>query len=274
MIEKLNQYLFKKVNSSYSQEELTILVNKLYQQQKSRQDHDGFLIEDDFKSFVNNFTSNLSEDQRRDFENLSLPRKGLFNTLFYSISSLHQLVNKNKKTDEGKVFLVRFHILNEIQKELFKISLDKTKLELFKFSQTDIAKEFEVDKKTLAKWLELIGLKEKYIGRKQLSFNEYSEIFRKLFTESNEDFDLKNKFDEYNIRLEDKKTLSKKDIIRLGFFIDKSPNGIDYERADEIIGYNNEFNFYSEHDKYPYSIAIKLINYLKEKNEQTKHKSI
>jgi len=263
MIEKLNQFLFKKVNSSYSKEELTILVNKLYQLQKSKPEHISYLIEDDFKSFANNFMSNLTEEQKSDFEKLSIPRNGLFNSLFHSISGFYQLVNKNKKSEEGKFFLVRFHILSEIQKELYKISLGKTKLDVFKFSQTDIANEFEIDKKTLSKWMELLDLKEKYFGRKQLNFVEYNEIFKKLFTESDEDFDLKNKFATYSIRFEEKKTLSKKDIIRLGFQLIDTPKTIDYDRAKEIIQENKDFDFYPEIDKYPYTIAIKLINYLK-----------
>ncbi|MCU0350929.1 MAG: hypothetical protein MUF43_08910 [Flavobacterium sp.] len=263
MIEKLNQFLFSKVNSSYSQEELTILVNKLYQQQKSKPEHLSYLIEGDFKSFANNFMSNLTEEQKSDFEKLSIPRKGFFNSLFHSITSLYQLVNKNKKTEQGKVFLVRFHILNEIHKELINTIQDKGKLEVFKFSQADIANEFGVDIKTYSKWLELVDLKEKYFGRRQLSFYEYKEIFRKLFTESDEDFDLKNKFEEYTIRLEEKKTLSKKDIIRLGFELIDNPKVADYERAQEIIQENDDFDFYHTIDKYPYAIAIKIINYLK-----------
>ena len=36
MIDKLNQFLFSKVNSSNSQEELTILYNTLYLQHKEK----------------------------------------------------------------------------------------------------------------------------------------------------------------------------------------------------------------------------------------------
>lgn len=264
MIEKLNQFLFSKVNSSYSQEELTILVNKLYQHQKSKPEHISYLIEDDFKSFAINFIKNLTDEQKDDFEKLSIPRKGLFNSLFHSITGLYQLVNKNKKTEQGKVFLVRFHILNEIHKELITTMQDKGKLEIFKFSQTDIANEFEVDKKTLDKWLYLVNLKDIFFGRRQLSFNEYSEIFKKLFVESDEDFDLKNKFNDYHVRFQETKTLSKKDIIRLGFQLIDTPKSKDYDRAYEIIQENKDFDFYPEIDKYPYAIAIKLIKYLKE----------
>ena len=103
-----------------------------------------------------------------------------------------------------------------------------------------------------------------FFGRRQLSFNEYSEIFKKLFVESDEDFDFKNKFDDYHVRFQETKTLSKKDIIRLGFQLIDSPKTKDYDRAYEIIQENKDFDFYPEIDKYPYAIAIKLIKYLKE----------
>jgi hypothetical protein len=266
MIEKLNHFLFTKVNSSYTQEELTILLNTLYHQHKLKKGNKKYLIEDDFKTFATNFLYNLTEEQKTDFEKLSNPRKGLFNTLFYAISVFYELVKKNKRTEEGKVFLVRFYILSEIKKKLFRISFRKTKLNAFKLSQTDIANDFEVDIKTYSKWLELVDLKEKYFGRRQLRFDEYNEIFRKLFTESEEDFDVKNKFEEYKIRLEEKKTLLKKDIIRLGFELIDNPKVADYERAQEIIQENKDFDFYHSMDKYPYAIAIKIINYLKSKS--------
>lgn len=271
MIEKINHFLFTKVNSSFKKEELTILVNKLYLEHKSKKGHETYLIEDNFETFANNFISNLTEEQKSDFEKLSNPRKGVFNAIFHSIIGFYQLVNKNKRTEEGKVFLVRFHILSEIQKELYTISLDKSKLEAFKFSKTDIANDFEIDKKTLSKWLQLVNLDKKYVGRKQLRFDEYSEIFRKLFLESEENFDLKNKFEEYNIRFKEMKTLSKKDIIRVGFALSESPKIKDYEKAQEIFQEHNDFDFYQNNDKYPYSIAVKLINYLNANNEQTKH---
>lgn len=263
MIEKFNQFLFQKVNSSHSQEELAILANKLYLQYKFKEGHDQYLIEDDFKSFANNFFRNLTEEQKTDFEKLSKSKKSLFHLLFHSINGLDQIVNKQKTAKEGNEFLIRYHILSEIQKELFITSSSKTKLETFKLSLAEIANEFEIDKKTLSKWLDLIDLKDKYFGRKQLSFNKYNEIFRKLFLESDEDFDLKNKFEEYNIRLEEKKTLSKKDIIRLGFGLTENPKVVDYERAQEIIQENRNYDFYSTIDKYPYAIAIKIVNYLK-----------
>lgn len=213
--------------------------------------------------------SNLTEDQNNDFEKLSTPKKGLFNILLHAISSDYQLVNKNKKSEEGKVFLVRFHILNEIHKELINTTQGKDKLEAFKFSKTDMANEFEIDKKTLNKWLELLNLNSKYFknNKRLISFNEYNEIFKKLFTESEEDFDLKNKFEDYYIRFEEKKTLSKKDIVRLGFNLIDSPKTKDYDRAKEIIQENKDFDFYQEIDKYPYAIAIKLINYLNQNHE-------
>jgi hypothetical protein len=263
MIEKLNHFLFTKVNSSYTQEELTILLNTLYFEHKSKKGHEIYLIEDNFETFANNFICNLTEEQKSDFEKLYNPEIGLFHALMESTNDLDQLVKKYQNTEEGVFFLFRFHIINEIQFELLTIVLGKDKLEVFKFSQTDVANEFQIDKKTLSKWLELVDLKEKYFGRKQLSFNEYNEIFRKLFLESEEDFDVKNKFQEYKIRLEEKKTLSKKDIIRLGFELIDNPKVADYERAQEIIQENKDFDFYHSMDKYPYAIAIKIINYLK-----------
>jgi hypothetical protein len=262
MIEKINHFLFTKVNSSFKKEELTILVNKLYLEHKSKKGHETYLIEDNFETFANNFISNLTEEQKSDFEKLYNPEIGLFHALMESTNDLDQLVKKYQNTEEGVFFLFRFHLLSEIQKELFS----KTKLGTFKFSQTDVANEFQIDKKTLSKWLELVDLKEKYFGRKQLRFEEYNEIFRKLFTESEEDFDVKNKFQEYKIRLEEKKTLSKKDIIRLGFELIDNPKVADYERAQEIIQENKDFDFYHSMDKYPYAIAIKIINYLKSKS--------
>lgn len=263
MIDKLNQFLFSKVNSSYSQEELTILYNTLYLQHKEKKGNKKFLIEDDFKTFATNFHDNLTEEQKNDFKNIAVPKKGLFKTLFDGIVWFQLIEKKYKTTEEGQTFYERFKILSEIQKEIFKISFSKNKQEVFKFSQTDIANEFGVDIKTYSKWLELVDLKEKYFGRRQLSFYEYKEIFRKLFTESDEDFNLKNKFEEYTIRLEEKKTLSKKDIIRLGFELIDNPKVADYERAQEIIQDNDDFDFYHTIDKYPYAIAIKIINYLK-----------
>ncbi|MGV7105770.1 hypothetical protein [Flavobacterium sp. U410] len=263
MIEKLNRFLFSKVNSSYSQDELTILYNQFYSRYKLNKDCKQYLIGDNFKSFASNFVTDLTEEQKNDFEKISAPRKGFFSTLFNATFFFKRLVNKNKKTKEGKVFLIRFHILNEIQKEVFCTVANEESFNKLNFSKTDIANEFEVDKKTLNKWLELLKLKHKYSERKQLNFLEYNDIFKKLFVESDEDFDLKNKFEEYNIRLEEKKKLSKTNIIRLGFGLTEPPKIKDYEKAQEIIEENKDFYFYPNHDKYPYSIAIKLINYLK-----------
>ena len=131
-----------------------------------------------------------------------------------------------------------------------------------KFSQTDIAKEFEIDNDTLSKWFELIYGKNIYFGRKQITLGEYLQIFRDFFLESNEDFNLDENIEKFRSRVLVGKTYTKREIIDFGFELEDEPKNIHFLEASMVL--NKKYSFYDKYDKYPYRIAIQLINFLKE----------
>ena len=99
-------------------------------------------------------------------------------------------------------------------------------------------------------------------GKHCLIFNSLSLIFKDLFLEPDEDFNLDENIEKFSKRVLIGKTYTKREIIDFGFELDEEPKNIHFLEASKIL--NKQFAFYEKYDKYPYSIAIQMINSLKE----------
>lgn len=120
---------------------------------------------------------------------------------------------------------------------------------LIYFTKEEISNEFGVDKKTLGKWLDAVGMGEKYFGRKKLNILEYVEIFSALFLASSEQkLDLNKHFEYYFSRL-NQMAYKKEDLVQL--------TGSDYktlrENSEKSIPAYNELNIF------PYHIAMAIM---------------
>lgn len=256
MHDKFLKY-FNNIKSNLSKEDL----NEFYFLQKRDPNVTNYLLEDNYLSFCENFFKNLSDQQKKDFEELVQFNNGASGLIVFS-DNFTSIFEKYKHSENGIAFLVRLYVFSEIESNIYKSTLSKELLlKKVKFSQTEIAKEFEVDNDTLSKWFELIYGNNIYFGRKQITLEEYLMVFKDLFLEPNEDFNLDENFDKFRRRVLVGKTYTKKDIIDFGFELDEEPKNNHFLEASKIL--NEKFSFYDRYDKYPYSIAIQLINFLK-----------
>lgn len=136
------------------------------------------------------------------------------------------------------------------------------------FSQNFIAKEWEVDNDTLSKWFEIQYGKNIFANRKRLRLSEYLAIFKDLFileehkTDGMSDHAIKPEdMDFYNSLAIKGKTYSKRDIIEECFDPAEQLSTHQYEQAKIVL--EQKFPFYSHINKYPVSIAFRMINELK-----------
>ncbi len=257
MHDKFLKY-FNNIKSNLSKEDL----NEYYFQQKRDANVTNYLLEDNYLSFCENFFKNLSDQQRKDFEELVQFNNGASGLIVFS-DNFTSIFEKYKHSENGIAFLVRLYVFSEIESNIYKSALIKELLlKKVKFSQTEIAKEFEVDNDTLSKWFELIYVTNIYFGRRQITLGEYLQIFKDLFLEPDEDFNLNENIEKFSKRVLIGKTFTKSEIIDFGFDLNEEPKNNHFLEASKIL--NKKFTFYDNYDKYPYSIAIQLINFLKE----------
>ncbi|PTT68618.1 MULTISPECIES: hypothetical protein [unclassified Chryseobacterium] len=242
----------------------------------------GFINEPDFKTFLNSLQSQLAEiedsivvDPKTE---LSLT---LFNTLSDIIVYFPLLIDFIKKNNHPEILqlFIRISILIEIHQKTVasikgrKLLLRKEELQLYMekkilFSQSEIAREWEIDKETLSKWLTMIYGENPYKGRKKLSFSEYIGIYKDLFKgkshhENAQDYFLtEENIDAYSSVVFKGKTYTKQEMIELGFSLDDEPSPRQYSEARKIL--LKKFPGYDAVNKYPVSIAQMMINLLKE----------
>ncbi|PWN58128.1 hypothetical protein [Chryseobacterium viscerum] len=137
-----------------------------------------------------------------------------------------------------------------------------------RFSQSFIAKEWEVDNDTLSKWFEIQYGTNIFANRKKIKLSEYISIFKDLFileehmTDSTSGHLIEaDLMDFYNSLALKGKTYSKKDIIEECFNPEEKLSTHQYEQAR--IALEKRFSFYSHVNKYPVSIAFQMISELK-----------
>ncbi|MCF2221049.1 hypothetical protein H9Q08_17320 [Chryseobacterium sp. PS-8] len=242
----------------------------------------GFIKEPDFKTFLTSLQSQFSE-----FEDVLVvdpkmkPDLAMFNTLsdiilYYPL--LIDLIIKNNQPEILQLF-IRIFILLEIHLKtvtsikgrkllLYNDELSRYMENKILFSQSEIAREWEIDNNTLSKWLIMIYGKNPYRGRKKLSFSEYISIYKDLFKgksdhENPQDYFLtEENIDAYSSIVFKGKTYTKQEIIEFGFSLDDEPSPRQYSEARKIL--LKKFPDYDTVNKYPVSIANIMISVLQE----------
>ncbi|MCH3885688.1 hypothetical protein [Tenacibaculum aquimarinum] len=150
-----------------------------------------------------------------------------------------------RKLREHDILKMVSHQL-QIPKE--KLIEEQLKINFFFTSKTNICKEFGVNKRTLNKWLEIVGLGSRFKGRKKLNFKEYEEIFTALFTSEYEDLNINDNLQAYKERIKRGLKFSKSKIATL--------TESDYKVQKENL---KKFEYYHFTDVFPYSIATLLV---------------
>lgn len=173
-----------------------------------------------------------------------------------------------------KIFIVqRVHLFTVISIQNKKLTILKVDVLAFlekkmQFSQAEIANEWGIDKDTLSKWFTIYYETNIFFGRKKINLSEYCKIYNDFFIldedkKSNENsymIDI-DKIDFYNSLALKGKTYSKNDIIEECFNPENQLSPRQYEEARKIL--LAKFSYYSEVDKFPTSIAFRLINHLR-----------
>lgn len=153
----------------------------------------------------------------------------------------------------------------DLEKYYIKDTLSKAKI-----SQSAIAKEWGIDSDTLSKWFKILFGDNVFKGRKKITFEEYKDIYRRFFYKEIDDNLLKEGVIIDSVDMDKLislvtfkgNTFSKKDIIELGFDLEREPTTKDYNRAKLIL--SKEFEYYNQLNKFPNSLACQLIACLKE----------
>ena len=116
-------------------------------------------------------------------------------------------------------------------------------------SKSKISDEFGVDKRTLNKWLEVVGLSEKFKGKRKIYLKEYMEIYSALFISKNENFNISKNLILYQKRLIKGMSFNKSDLASL--------TSSDSKTLKDNLKKNE---FYSFLDVFPYSICQNLVD--------------
>jgi hypothetical protein len=115
-------------------------------------------------------------------------------------------------------------------------------------SKSKISDEFEVDKRTLNKWLEIVGLSEKFKGKRKIYLKDYMEIYSTLFLSKSENFNISKNLILYQKRLIEGMSFNKSKLASLACSDSKT-------LKDNL----KKNKFYSFLDVFPYSIAKNLV---------------
>lgn len=229
----------------------------------------------DFKIDITTVFSNLkSQDVKTNVE-ISTPINNL-SSIMELTDDIRLLFNNNPEhfLTFMKIFLLqKIHLLTVISLQSKKLTYTKTDVLNFlenkiQFSQTAIANEWDIDNDTLSKWFLAFYGENVFEGRKRINLSEYLKIFSDFFLIENDEkretleyMIPEDQLDFYNSVAIKGKTYSKKDIIEECFNPDENPSPRQYAEAKKIL--SSKFNYYSELNKFPPSIAFKLIDELK-----------
>ena len=263
MISKLLDHL-NSICNKLPENKAKLLTDTIFIKYKNQVEFSNYLIEGSFSEFIENYIQEFPNMLEGKLHNFQLSNFKGISGLIRETSALVNIFEGTLIAEKDKRIIARLYVLTLIQKDFFNSIISNEELLIkVKFSQSDIAKEFKVDNDTLSKWFEIIYGKNIYYGRKKISLEDYLKIFNDLFLESNEVFDVKNRLRAFLNREENGKSYSKKDVIEFGFDLDKEPTSLDYSEAKNIL--LKDFPFYEKNEKFPYSIALKMINFLKQK---------
>ena len=236
-----------------------------------------YLTETTYTTFYTNLFEK-NKDALEVFKSLKTTFQNA-NSLTEIIQSAYVLENKKvleKKLYHDEMLLVRCYLFYEIHNPAFfatclnlktmsDFTMDDVKKHISKtitYSKQEIASEFDIDKKTLNKWLYLIYGYDKFKDRKKINFLEYLEIFNAFFlTEQEEKLDLNTNLETLMSRLVTGSTYKKKEIIELGIDSKEEIDRSKYNIAHMAI--QRKYSYFKKYDKYPVSIANKMIEDLK-----------
>lgn len=227
---------------------------------------------------------------------LNILRDGTLNNLVFSgrvdmgyYNSISTVSQVFEAYDDAKSFILKnrdyyplFIKLFVLQKIIFLVALSMQNKKMtylendivgfldkkIQFSQASIAKEWDIDNDTLSKWFVIQYGNNIYAGRKKIKFSEYLGIFRDFFildthkSVANPEKELGcDDLDFYNLLAIKGKTYTKKDILEECFNPENELSPRDYEQAKIILG--KKFPFYANLNKFPASLAFRLIAELK-----------
>lgn len=174
-----------------------------------------------------------------------------------------------------KIFVLQnVHIFTVISIQNKKLTFSKEDVLAFlgkkiQFSQSEIAKEWGIDNDTLSKWFKIQYETNVFFGRKKINLSEYLKIYNDFFvldedkrSDESEYMINNEQIDFYNSLALKGKTYSKNDIIEECFNPENHPSPRQYDEARKIL--LAKFSYYSDVDKFPTSIAFRLINHLRD----------
>lgn len=188
--------------------------------------------------------NNLSENIL-SIDNFEKNRE-LLESKIENIETLTAFLNNDKKITQlflESIFGYAIDIENK------KLLSNQLKYNVY-YSKQDIAKEFNIDKKTLNNWVVMIFGKDQYYKRKKISIYEYNDIFQKVFFVKDEGFNNMNPTQIEN-RLLKGLSYSKIDIVELA--------DSNYQTIDSNLSDINKI-YYKKYNKFPYSIAKSMLN--------------
>lgn len=202
-----------------------------------------------------------------------------FNTLSSLLEIMEDLTGALIKNEENIIIMTMqmicyyVHLLTLIsiknkaliyQKEDALSFLEKK----IQFSQTAIAKEWEIDNDTLSKWFQIIYQSNPFAGRKRINLPEYLKIYNDFFIREKDRRNTDTEFMISDVNLGyyvsaaiKGRTYSKREIIEMGFNLDELPAPRHYAQAKKILA--GKYHYYSIVNKFPHSLAIELIEELK-----------
>lgn len=211
-----------------------------------------------------NVNSKLEVEKLLNLSNIS--------ELFEMIDDLIQVVKSNQDFIFifFKIFvLIKVFFLSIISLQNKKLTYYKDDIVLFfnnkiQYSQTAIAKEWEIDNDTLSKWFSVVYGTNPFENRKKINLSEYIQIFKDFFIKKEHVSENESSFmvmDEllgfYNSVAIKGKTYYKKDIIEEGFDLNDDIKPKHYEQAKYIL--SKKFDYYNSMNKFPFKLADELI---------------
>ena len=248
------------------------------------------IIEERFNEFKDNLPDTFEDfvDKLKDYCNQDFHGDRAISFEKFESNNLSSIVEKiddilrftcnNKEISSLFVgFMVLFYIHTFTIISIKKRTLVHSKDEVLKFfdkkiqfSQTAIAKEWEINNDTLSKWFEIMYQTNPFANRKKINLSEYLRIYNDFFISekdkrrSDDDFMIsEDKIDFYTSAAIKGKTYKKSEIIELGFDLDEKPTTKHYTQARKFL--SEKFPYYTLIDKFPNSLALELIDELKMK---------
>lgn len=276
MFLKLNQFMTDKT-TTFNAERFALFGETKFQEYKAIADYLPYLPEKTFDEFqINLFIKN--KEALEVFKSLItiFEKSNSITEIIQAAYTLEKTKVMETKLYSNEILLVRCYLFYEIYnpayfatllnlKSLADYSIESLKKYIYKtigYSKQEIATEFRIDKKTLNKWLILVYGYDKFKDRKKITLLEYLEIFNAFFlTEEEEKLDLNANLESVMSRLVKGVTYSKSEIIELGLHTKEDISRTSYNTAH--IALQRKYSYFKTYDKYPVSIANKMIEDLK-----------